>query len=207
MADRISTRGNLDGHSDDFAAFVQDDWKVNRDITVFLGLRYEIVGSWQEKDNILASFQPFEGGYHLVPNAQVAALLPPGLVALNRFRTADQVGVSSSLINTDKNNFSPRLGFAWRIGGSDKTVLRGGFGLFHPTAAVQGLRDNLASNMFRYSNTRNASPLAHGYTGAPSSSIRALSATRESIPTSRVPTSTSTTSPWSGRCRGASACA
>ena len=165
VADRISTRGNLDGHSDDFAAFVQDDWKLSRDVTVFLGLRYEIVGSWREKDNILASFQPFEGGYHLVPNERVAALLPPGLVALGRTRIASDIGVSDYLINTDKNNFSPRVGFAWRLGGSDKTVLRGGFGLFHPTVAVQGLRDFLGSNMFRYSNVRNGSPLAHGYTG------------------------------------------
>ena len=55
---------------------------------------------------------PLEGGYHVVPNAQVAALLPPGLIALGRTRTADQVGLPETLINTDKNNFSPRVGFA-----------------------------------------------------------------------------------------------
>ena len=165
VTDAVTTRGNLDGHSNDFAAFVQDDWKVNRDLTVFLGLRYEIVGAWREKDDILGNFRPVDGGYHVVPNQEVAAKLPPGLIAKDRIRTADQEGVGTSLINTDKNNFSPRVGFAWRLGGSDQTVFRGGFGLFHPTVAVQGLRDLMASNMFRYGNTRAGSPLANGFTG------------------------------------------
>src|SRR5262249_18993352 len=43
------------------------------------------------------------------------------------------------------------------------TVLRGGFGLFHPTVAVQGVRDLFASNMFRYGNTRHGSTLQHGF--------------------------------------------
>jgi hypothetical protein len=164
-ADQVTNRGILDGHSSDFAVFVQDDWKVNRDLTVFLGLRYEIVGVWHEKGDVIANFRPEEGGFHVVPNQTVAALLPPGLIALGRTRTADQVGLSSSLVNTDKNNFSPRVGFAWRIGGDDKTVVRGGFGLFHPTVAVQGVRDLLATNEFRFVNSRSGAPLAHGFSG------------------------------------------
>ena len=96
---------------------------------------------------------PIDGGYHVVANDEVAALLPPGLLALNRTRTADEVGLPETLINTDKNNFSPRVGFAWRLDESNKTVLRGGFGLFHPTVAVQGIRDLLATNEFRFVNT------------------------------------------------------
>jgi hypothetical protein len=168
VADQVSTRGNLDGHSDDFAVFGQDDWRVNRDLTVFLGLRYEIVGTWHESSGILGSFQPFDGGHHVVPSQAVAALLPPGVIALNRTQIASQVGIPDTLVATDKNNFSPRVGFAWRLGGTDKTVLRGGFGLFHPTVAVQGVRDFLASNMFRYPNTRSAPPLAHGFSGGTS---------------------------------------
>ena len=53
---RSTNRGPLDGHSNDFAVFVQDDWKVSRSLTVFLGLRYEIVGIWHEKDDLLANF-------------------------------------------------------------------------------------------------------------------------------------------------------
>jgi Carboxypeptidase regulatory-like domain len=164
-SDRVTTRGNLDGHSDDFAVFVQDDWRVDKNLTVFLGVRYELVGMWHEKSGILGNFVPKEGGYHVVPNQDVAAKLPPGLIALGRIRTADQVGVPDTLINADKNNFSPRVGFAWRLGGNDRTVLRGGFGLFHPTTAVQGLRDLMASNMFRFGSSRSGPPLDHGFSG------------------------------------------
>jgi hypothetical protein len=165
VADHISNRGPLQGYSNDFAVFAQDDWRVNRSLTVFLGLRYEIVGAWHEDGDLIANFRPVEGGYHLVPNAQVAALLPPGVIALNRTRTADQVGLSEQLINTDKNNFSPRVGFAWRLGGDNKTVLRGGFGLFHPTVAVQGIRDLLASNEFRFTRLWRGGGLRNGFSG------------------------------------------
>ena len=165
VRDSITNRGNLDGHSDDFAIFVQDDWRATKDVTVFLGLRYEIVGAWHEKEDLLGNFRAVGGGYHVVPNDQVAALLPPGVIAKGTTRTAAQEGLPDTLIKTDKNNFSPRVGFAWRLGGDDRTVLRGGFGLFHPTVAVQGLRDLMASNMFRFGNTRAGSPLDHGFTG------------------------------------------
>ena len=138
-------------------------------LTVFLGARYEIIGNWHEKDDLLANFIIADGGHHVVPNAEVAAKLPPGVIALNRTLLASDVGVSSALIHTDRNNISPRGGFAWRLDESNKTVLRGGFGLFHPTVAVQGVRDLLATNEFRYSNTRRGGvTLQHGFsTGAP----------------------------------------
>jgi hypothetical protein len=165
VADHISNRGPLEGYSQDFAVFLQDDWRVNRSLTVFLGLRYEIVGVWHEDSNLLANFRPLEGGYHVVPNAQAAALLPPDAIALGRTRTADQVGLSDSLVNTDKNNFSPRVGFAWRVGEDNKTVLRGGFGIFHPTVAVQGVRDLLATNEFRYTKLYRGGGLRNGFSG------------------------------------------
>jgi hypothetical protein len=165
VRDHQTARGPLEGYSQDFGVFLQDDWRVNRALTVFLGLRYEIVGVWHENSDLLANFIPEEGGYHVVPNAEVAARLPPGLIALGRTRLADQVGLSSSLINTDKNNISPRVGFAWRLGESNKTVLRGGFGIFHPTVAVQGVRDLLATNEFRYTTTYRGGGLRNAFSG------------------------------------------
>jgi hypothetical protein len=164
-ADHNTARGPLEGYSQDVGFFVQDDWRVSKALTVFLGLRYEIVGVWHEKSGLIANFIPEEGGYHVVPNAQVAALLPPGLVALGRTRTADQAGISEQLVETDKNNFSPRVGFAWRLGEDNKTVLRGGLGLFHPTVAVQGVRDLLATNEFRFTRSWRGGGLRNGFSG------------------------------------------
>jgi len=167
--DQVTTRGDLSGHSDDFALFAQDDWRVNSDLTVFLGVRWELVGVWNEDSQMIANFIPADGGYTVVPNAAVAAKLPPGLQALDRTRLASEVGLPDTLINPDKNNFSPRVGFAWRVGGSDRTVLRGGFGLFHPTVAVQGLRDSMAANAFRYYTNYTGGGLAHAFSaGTPS---------------------------------------
>jgi hypothetical protein len=163
--DQVTNRGPLEGHSSDLALFLQDDWRVSKSLTAFLGLRYEVVGAWHENDLTLANFRPLEGGYHVVANETVAALLPPGLIALGRTRTADEVGLPETLINTDMNNFSPRVGFAWRLDESNKTVLRGGFGLFHPTVAVQGIRDLLATNEFRFVNTTRGGGLRNGFSG------------------------------------------
>ena len=169
VGDHVTTRGNLDGHSDDFALFAQDDWRISNSMTLFLGLRWELVGVWHEKSDIVANFFPVDGGFHVVPNAQVAALLPPGVQALGRTRLASDVGLSDALINPDKNNFSPRVGFAWRLGGSDETVLRAGFGLFHPTVAVQGVRDLMAANEFRFTRRYRGGGLAHAFSaGTPS---------------------------------------
>jgi hypothetical protein len=165
--DQQSNRGPLDGHSNDFAVFAQDDWKVSRNLTVFLGLRYEIVGVWHEKGDTLANFMILaDGGHHVVPSAEIAALLPPGPIALDRTILASTLGLSNALINTDKNNISPRVGFAYRIGQDSKTVLRGGFGLFHPTVAVQGVRDLLATNEFRFGKRRRGVTLQKGFSSA-----------------------------------------
>ncbi len=165
VRDQVTTRGPLDGYSNDLAVFGQDDWRVSKSLTLFLGLRYEIVGAWHENELTLANFVPLDGGYHVVANEQIAALLPPGLRQINRIRTADQVDLPETLIKTDMNNFSPRLGFAWRLDESNKTVLRGGFGLFHPTVAVQGIRDLMATNQFRFVNSTSGGRLRNGFSG------------------------------------------
>ena len=118
---------------------------------MFLGLRYEIVGTWHEDGGLLANFILDDGGHHVVPSAEVAA---QAAARADRARPhaagRPRSGLPDTLLNADKNNFSPRVGFAWRLDESNKTVLRGGFGLFHPTVAVQGIRDLLATNEFRY---------------------------------------------------------
>jgi len=161
--DYISTRGDLDGHSYDWALFAQDDWRVNDNLTVFLGVRWELVGNWSENNGALANFIPEGQGYHVVPNQEILNLMPPGVIALGLYKFADQVGVDEHLLHTDKNNFSPRVGFAYRFGGGQNTVLRGGFGLFHPTVAIQGLRDLMATNQFRYALSYTGGGLAHAY--------------------------------------------
>ena len=89
--------------------FVQDDWKINRKLTLNLGLRYDLYTWPEEENNLQANFD--------VPTGQ---LVLPG-----------QLGYPKALIDTDKNNWAPRLGFAYDLMGDGKSVLRGGFGIFY----------------------------------------------------------------------------
>jgi len=165
VREQRNTRGDMpmDTFSNDWALYAQDDFKLNNSLTLFLGLRYEVVGVFIDRNDIYANFVPVDGGHHMVPNAAIGGLLPPGAVLLNRTMTADQFEVGRGLIKTDRNNISPRLGFAHRLDNSNKTVLRGGFGIFHPTGAAQGARDIMSRNPFRYTIRHRRGRLQQGF--------------------------------------------
>ena len=166
VREQRNTRGNLpmDTFSNDWAVFAQDDWKLNPRLTLFLGLRYEVIGLFVDRNDIYANFVPDDGGHHIVPNAAIGNLLPPGAQLLGRTLTADAYGVGRGLIKTDRNNISPRIGFAQRLDNSNRTVLRGGFGVFHPTGAAQGARDIMSRNPFRYTIQNSRGTLQQGFT-------------------------------------------
>lgn len=99
-------------HNWAYSGFVQDDWRLSKNLTLNFGVRYEFSSVPQEANNLLGNFDP---------NA--------GLV---------QVGHQiSHLYNPDHKNFGPRAGFAWDIGGNGRTVLRGGGGLIYETVNWQ----------------------------------------------------------------------
>lgn len=94
--------------------FVQDDWKVNQDLTLNLGLRYDIFTPYTERYDRQLNFLPDE----------------------NVLVRAGGNGLPRGLRNTDKNNFGPRIGFAWSGFRESKTVvIRGGYGLLYSTDA------------------------------------------------------------------------
>jgi hypothetical protein len=91
----------------EYGGFIQDTWRATTRLTVNLGLRYDL-------------FTPLTERY----NRQSDFLLGTGTLAL-----AGQNGYSASILDTQKHNFSPRLGLAYRIG--EKTVVRAAYGLFY----------------------------------------------------------------------------
>jgi len=145
----INTRGTspLDAKANEFGFFAQDDFKISERLTLFAGVRYEYLGNFVEKHNLLINFDPKSGAL-ILPDQSIAQFLSPQAVATVPLETAAQAGVGPSLVNADANNISPRIGFAWRV--TPKTVIRGGTGLFYPTAAAQGIRDALSRSPFRY---------------------------------------------------------
>lgn len=130
----------LDRYSDYIAWFVQDDWNVSRNLTLNIGLRWETDTPITDKNNRM-------NGMDLTAINPVSGT--PGVVkfmGVNGFRTRPY--------DTDLNNFGPRFGFAWRPLGSEKTVIRGGFGTFFahpfdagaPASAALGFETSAAIN-------------------------------------------------------------
>ena len=105
------------------ALFFQDDFKVHKRFTLNLGLRYEPTPPWHEVRGRIErfTFEDYRNGVRskLFQNA------PPGVL----FRGDPGVPEDGTL--GDWNNFGVRFGFAWDVGGSGKTSLRGGFGMFY----------------------------------------------------------------------------
>ncbi len=104
-------------HNWAYSAFIQDDWRVTKNVTVNFGLRYEFSSVPQEAHNLLGNFDP-NSTYGLVQVQTGTGQIP-------------------SLYNPDHKNFAPRFGFAWDTDGKGKTVVRGGGGLVYETVNWQ----------------------------------------------------------------------
>jgi outer membrane receptor protein involved in Fe transport len=101
-----------------FNEFIQDDWRVSRRFTLNLGLRYELPLPWVQPQNYWATFHPGQQST-VFPGA------PPGLVYYG------DRGVPRGMVQTDRHNFAPRIGFAWDVFGDGRTSVRGGVGMFY----------------------------------------------------------------------------
>jgi hypothetical protein len=111
--------------SKETAFYVQDDWKVNPKLTLNLGLRYEWSTPYSERYNRL-QFSNFSAGTgYNIPVAPAPGFAPIGnVIGTTVFPTS-----SYRNAKVDRNNFAPRLGFAYQL--SPKTVVRGGAGVFY----------------------------------------------------------------------------
>jgi hypothetical protein len=110
--------------------FATDDFKISSRLTLNLGVRYESHPNWTEANGLLSTFD-LSTGKIVVPDGslgRVSPLLPRGYVDVVEASSAGYP--SGTLIRTDKNNFAPRLGFAYRPLGNS-TVVRAGFGIFY----------------------------------------------------------------------------
>lgn len=110
--------------------FVTDEWKIRQNLTLNLGLRYELHPSWSEAQGRQALFDVTSGKV-VVPDGsvgKVSPLLPRGYVDVVE---ASSLGFHRKLLLTnDVNNFAPRIGIAWRPVGPN-TVIRTGYGIFY----------------------------------------------------------------------------
>jgi hypothetical protein len=145
----VSSTNNaaMDGLGHAYAVFAQDDWKATQNLTLNLGLRYEMHPPVSEIHGNTANFKPdwtgtgtdgvtTVSGAVVVPNTQAlqnASQEFAAGIAPTPILTAAEVGLPEALHTSSRTDIGPRLGFAWRPRGNDKTVVRGGWGRFIET--------------------------------------------------------------------------
>jgi len=128
------------------ATYVQDNWRVNRRLTLNLGLRWDGVPHTYEANNRMGNFYP-----NLYDPAKAALLNPDGTINpaspglgtspnpilagvplyLNGIGIPGQNGVPKGLVDNHWAAFGPRIGFAYDLNGQGKTVVRGGAGMMY----------------------------------------------------------------------------
>jgi hypothetical protein len=106
-----------------YFGYLQDDWKIRRNLTLNLGVRYEFATPPIEEDLQAANFD----------------------FRTNSFVTAKNGSLfERTLIRPDRNNWAPRIGLAWSV--SPKTVVRAGYGMFYNHTNRQGREGLLGFN-------------------------------------------------------------
>lgn len=122
-----------------YAFFAQDDFRVTNWLTLNLGLRYEYQTALSEATGRLAN---------LLINGNTGTLICPQEVRSSTntliCAAASTAGLPEALVNADKNNWGPRIGFALRPFKDDKTVIRGGAGIYYSLETFNPIRQQLA---------------------------------------------------------------
>ncbi|OJV42039.1 MAG: hypothetical protein BGO25_14790 [Acidobacteriales bacterium 59-55] len=153
-------RPAMDVYNWETGYFVQDDFRLNSRLTLNLGMRYDLITPFVDKNDLMANLDPNyvnpdtgQIGRFVIPSTKTLKYLDPNIVNFG-YVLADQsgLGIGRGLLRTYKNGFGPRVGLAFQL--NDKTVLRGGWGLYYPTSAAQGIRDPLATNTFNQARTK-----------------------------------------------------
>jgi len=177
---QIVRRADYSEYSKTYGFFVQDDWKVNTKLSFNLGLRYELETPLTERqDKSITGFdlsytQPFEAAARAVIAANpTIGIDPASFTTKGGLLFAGKDG-GNGLYETPHNTFLPRFGVAYQL--NEKTVLRGGFGLF---AGFLGERRGdviqpgyTRTTQFAITQLANGSPIPNSISAFPSIAIQ-----------------------------------
>jgi hypothetical protein len=116
-----------------YDVFMTDDWRLSTQLSLNLGLRWDYTAPITELYNRIVNLD-------IAPGYTAIAPVLPGQTG-----TLSGTSYASSLVNPDKRNIAPRIGFAWRPFPKHSTVVRGGFGIYYNTSIYGAIANNLAA--------------------------------------------------------------
>ena len=199
QTDSVTSDNN--GTSTAYAFYVQDSWKATTNLTLTFGLRYELHPAFASSNGEIANFDPSvaKSGSLVYPNGHADLLSVQELANVNACPTAgvnnpyatgaatngapctpvlsnSQADLPAGLRTTPKLRFEPRLGFAYRPFGNDRTAIRGGAGYYNITtsgALFYALTGTLQSNLQTFNNSITASGPAFAFPNISANSANA----------------------------------
>ena len=140
-AQTVNSEVNMDLYANSFGLYLQDDFRITSSLTLNLGLRYEYYAPVTEGHNQLS-----------VPDLSPASATctpKPGC----EFIVAGTQGIPDATYLPDRNDFAPRVGFAWRPLASDRFVVRSGFGIYHDELLLNAQLNARLNPPFRITQT------------------------------------------------------
>jgi outer membrane receptor protein involved in Fe transport len=143
-----------------YSGFIQDDFKVSPSLTINLGLRYELMKPPKEKFGAWSMYitelnKQVISGLGLLSEREFNERISASGLASATVRAKD-VGLPDTIVNSDKNNFAPRFGFAWRPRNNTRTVLRGGYGIFFGSSSLYRMDEYSDTYPFSINETYNS---------------------------------------------------
>jgi hypothetical protein len=152
-----ASQQELDARSRYGAAFVQDSWRATPNLTINLGLRWEVSMPWYDTQNRIQALVVGEQSIEY-PGAPTGLLFP------------GDPGIPSTLAPTTYGNFGPRLGIAWSpkvsdglwgrlLGGPGKTSIRAASGIYYTAVQEQSLVEEAGDAPFGQYWVSSAPPL------------------------------------------------
>jgi hypothetical protein len=144
-------------------SFAQDNWRVNRQLTLDVGMRFSVLRPLYERDNLVSTFSPEhydpQQQVHLIapavinggkvgvdprtgatyPQSLIGALVPGSGNPANGMVTANDSNYPRGLVEDRGVHYAPRIGLVWDVFGQGHTAVRSGFGVFYNRPSFDSL--------------------------------------------------------------------